>query len=241
VSAPGEAAPVTFAVGDIHGCLGKLRRLMRACAVRACARPARYVFLGDYVDRGPNTRGVIEYLIERQRADASVICLRGNHEQLALDAHRSPDAMPLWLTNGGASTQRNYWQTGGVMLQEHLDWIAALPLCHDDGLRFFVHAGIDLDVPLDRQDRDTMLWMREPFLRRCDEVDVGRFIVHGHTPQMDGRPDLRRRRVNVDTGAVIGGPLTAAMFDASRAEPLGFVTDREGGWFAALSGRGKAG
>src|SRR5262249_56657895 len=83
--------------------------------------------------------------------------------------------------------------------------------------------------------------MGEPFLRRCDEVDVGRFIVHGHTPQMDGRPDLRRRRVNVDTGAVIGGPLTAAMFDASRAEPLGFVTDREGGWFAALSGRGKAG
>ena len=235
-----EASALTFAVGDIHGCLGKLKRLMHACTARAEGRPARYVFLVDYVDRGPNSRGVIDYLIERQREDrAGVTCLRGNHEQLALDAHRDPDAMPLWLANSGAATQRNYWQTGGVMSAEHLAWIDALPFCHDDGLRFFVHAGIDLDVPLDAQDRDTMLWIREPFLSLGDNFDTGRFIVHGHTPQMSGKPDLRRRRVNLDTAAVIGGPLTAAVFDDSRAEPLGFLTDRDGGWLTGLTGWGE--
>jgi hypothetical protein len=73
-----------------------------------------------------------------------------------------------------------------------------------------------------------MLWMREPFLSECDEVDCGRFIVHGHTPLKGGRPDLRRRRLNLDTAAVLGGPLTAAAFDDSRPEPLAFLTDRMG-------------
>jgi serine/threonine protein phosphatase 1 len=75
-----------------------------------------------------------------------------------------------------------------------------------------------------------MVWMREPFLSHCDEVDCGRFIVHGHTPQRTGTPDLRKRRLNLDTAAVIGGPLTAAAFDDTQAEPLEFLTAREGGW-----------
>jgi serine/threonine protein phosphatase 1 len=82
-------------------------------------------------------------------------------------------------------------------------------------------------MPLHEQDPEVMLWMREPFLSRSDEVDCGRFVVHGHTPQKSGKPDLRRHRVNLDTGAVMGGPLTAAVFDDVGAEPLGFVTDRD--------------
>jgi serine/threonine protein phosphatase 1 len=70
-----------------------------------------------------------------------------------------------------------------------------------------------------------MLWMREPFLTDSDRIDCGRFIVHGHTPQSNGKPDLRKHRLNLDTAAVLGGPLTAAMFDDTRTEPLGFVTD----------------
>ena len=93
--------------------------------------------------------------------------------------------MPLWLANSGASTLRNYRRTGGRIEDAHLAWLAALPFCHDDGLRFFVHAGIDLTVPLDRQSPEVMLWMREPFLSDCDAVDCGRFIVHGHTPLRD--------------------------------------------------------
>jgi serine/threonine protein phosphatase 1 len=71
-----------------------------------------------------------------------------------------------------------------------------------------------------------MLWMREPFLTYCDEVDRGRLIVHGHTPLRTGKPDLRRRRLNLDTAAVMGGPLTAAAFDDTQAPPLAFLTDR---------------
>jgi Calcineurin-like phosphoesterase len=221
-------ASLTFAIGDIHGCLSPLRRLLRACEAHAGARPARYVFLGDYVDRGPDSRGVVQLLMRRQQAaPEDVVCLKGNHEQMAIDAQDDPGAMPLWLQNSGATTRRNYWRTRGRIEAKHLAWLRALPLCHDDGLRFFVHAGIELTVPLDQQSADDMLWMREPFLSDCDEVDCGRFIVHGHTPQMNGVPDLCRRRVNVDTGAVIGGPLTAAVFDDSRPEPLGFLTDRD--------------
>jgi serine/threonine protein phosphatase 1 len=222
-------ASLTFAIGDVHGCLDKLERLIAACEAHADGRPARWVFLGDYVDRGPDSRGVIELLMRRQQAQPGrVVCLRGNHEQMAIQAHADLRAMPLWLANSGATTQRNYPETKGRIADAHLAWLAALPFCHDDGLRFFVHAGIDLAEPLDRQDNDVMLWMREPFLSECDEVDCGRFIVHGHTPLKGGRPDLRRRRLNLDTAAVLGGPLTAAAFDDTRAEPLAFLTDGMG-------------
>jgi serine/threonine protein phosphatase 1 len=222
-------APLTFAIGDIHGCLDKLERLIAACEAHADGRPARWVFLGDYVDRGPDSRGVIELLMRRQQEQpGAVVCLRGNHEQMAIMAHADARAMPLWLANSGATTQRNYPETGGRIADAHLAWLDALPFCHDDGLRFFVHAGIDLSVPLEVQEDEVMLWMREPFLSESDHVDCGRFIVHGHTPLKGGRPDLRRRRVNLDTAAVLGGPLTAAAFDDTRAEPLAFLTDGMG-------------
>jgi Calcineurin-like phosphoesterase len=233
-------SPLTFAVGDIHGCLDKLQRLLAACEIHAGARPARYVFLGDYIDRGPQSRGVVELLIQRQAArPGTIVCLRGNHEQMAIDAHGSDRAVPLWLANNGASTLRNY---GGPISQEHLAWLAALPFCHDDGLRFFVHAGIDLAVPLAEQQPEVMLWMREPFLSECDEVDCGRFIVHGHTPLPTGTPDLRHRRLNLDTAAVMGGPLSAAVFDDTQAQPLGFLTDEGAKWGSSVekTGRGEA-
>jgi serine/threonine protein phosphatase 1 len=219
-------ASLTFAIGDIHGCLDKLERLLAACEARAGGRPARWVFLGDYIDRGPDSRGVVELLMRLQQAQpGAVVCLRGNHEQMAIMAHADARAMPMWLQNSGASTQRNYRRTGGRIEDAHLAWLAALPFCHDDGLRFFVHAGVDLSVPLDQQSGEVMIWMREPFLSECDQVDLGRLVVHGHTPLRDGRPDLRRRRLNLDTAAVLGGPLTAAAFDDTRPEPLGFLTD----------------
>jgi len=231
---PADAAsPLTFAVGDIHGCLDKLNRLLAACEAHAGARPAHYVFLGDYIDRGPQSRGVIDLLMAKQAArPGTVVCLRGNHEQMAIDAHARVRAVPLWLANNALSTLRNY--DGKRISPEHLAWLNALPFCHDDGLRFFVHAGIDLTVPLAAQAPEVMVWMREPFLSGCDAVDCGRFIVHGHTPVPGGSPDLRRRRVNLDTAAVMGGPLTAAVFDGMQAPPLAFLTDRgaEGGVLA---------
>jgi serine/threonine protein phosphatase 1 len=223
MSSPPPSSALTFAVGDIHGCLDKLERLIATCEAHAAGRPARFVFLGDYVDRGPDSRGVIELLMRRQQAQPdAVVCLKGNHEQLAIDAHDSERAVSLWLANSGAVTLESYG--GGRISSAHLAWLRALPLCHDDGMRFFVHAGVDLNKPLDRQLPEVMLWIREPFFAASDAVDCGRFVVHGHTPRRDGRPELRKHRLNLDTGAVIGGPLTAAAFDHTQAPPLLFFS-----------------
>src|SRR5437660_10984861 len=102
-------SPLTFAVGDIHGCLDKLTRLLAACEAHAGALPARYVFLGDYIDRGPQSRGVIDRLMAKQAEwPGTVVCLRGNHEQMAIDAHERVRAMPLWLANNALSTLCKY-------------------------------------------------------------------------------------------------------------------------------------
>src|SRR5262245_370880 len=155
------ASPLTFAVGDIHGCLDKLDRLLAACEAHAGTRPARYVFLGDYIDRGPQSRGVIDRLMAKQAArPGTVVCLRGNHEQMAIDAHARVRAVPLWLANNALSTLRNY----DVMRisPEHLAWLNALPFCHDDGLRFFVHAGVDREVALAWEHPEVLAGTREP-------------------------------------------------------------------------------
>src|SRR4029453_18658481 len=103
-------SPLTFAVGDIHGCLDKLDRLIAACEARAGGRPARYVFVGDYIDRGPHSRDVIEFLRRRQAArPGTIVCLRGNHEQMAIDAHASDRAVPLWLAEKGARPPAKLW------------------------------------------------------------------------------------------------------------------------------------
>ena len=222
------APRLTFAIGDIHGCLDKLRRLLAACEAHAAGRPARFVCLGDYIDRGPDSRGVVELLMRRQQAQpGTMVCLRGNHEQMAIAAHEDERAMALWLRNSGATTQRDYRRTNGRIEEAHLAWLRALPFCHDDGLRFFVHAGIDLSVPLNKQEDEVMVWMREPFLTDCDRIDCGRFIVHGHTPLRTGTPDLRKRRINLDTAAVMGGALMAAVFDDTRTGPVGYLTARD--------------
>src|SRR5258706_13446976 len=113
---------VTFAIGDIHGCLEKLERLVAVCEAHSGATAARWVFLGDYIDRGPDSRGVIDLLMrhQRQTAPGSVVCLRGNHEQLAVDAHQSADAMPLWWRNSALATLQSY--PGGRIAADHLAW-----------------------------------------------------------------------------------------------------------------------
>jgi serine/threonine protein phosphatase 1 len=216
----------TYAIGDVHGCLDKLERLVERCQSDAKDLRAKFVFLGDAIDRGPDSRGVVEYLMEFQRQQPErTVCLCGNHEDMALHAIDNPAQIDQWVVrNGGDKALASYGVSSpGELPRDHVAWIRALPTHHDDGLRFYVHAGIDPSRPLDRQSRHDMLWMREPFL--SDPRDFGRFIVHGHTPLRGGSPDLRANRVNVDTAAVLGGPLTAAVFDDERREPVGFVQE----------------
>ncbi|UGA43023.1 serine/threonine protein phosphatase [Bradyrhizobium quebecense] len=214
---------LTYAIGDIHGCMVKLEELIRRCDNDAAGRPMRYVFLGDYVDRGPDSRSVVPFLMELQRAHTGRdIFLKGNHEDLLVAAADSDFFEDRWLDNGGVETLESYGVTSAAELPEdHVHWLRKLPLFFDDSRRFFVHAGVHPDRPLDRQDEDDLLWIRKRFL--LSEREYGRLIVHGHTPLASWRPDLRANRLNLDTGAVFGGPLTAAVFEADETGPKGFI------------------
>lgn len=215
--------PLTYAIGDIHGSLNKLKSLIEACRQHAGGRAMTLVFLGDYIDRGPQSAGVVGLLSGLQsEPPARVVALMGNHEAMALAV--LDGAMPFrsWLLNGAAQTLQSYGVDDVAALpRRHLAWMRALPLTYDDGRRFFVHAGVNPEKPLDAQDEQDLLWIREPFLD--DDRDYGRLIVHGHTPLLTATPELRRNRLNLDTAAVFGGPLTAAVFDDTQTEPLAFL------------------
>jgi serine/threonine protein phosphatase 1 len=217
------AMPLIYAVGDIHGSLAKLRSLMTACAAHAASRPMTLVFLGDYIDRKPQSRGVVDYMLALHAQHGErIVALMGNHEATALAAIDGNGPTRLWFAQGGLATLESYGVARADELpREHIDWLRSLRLSYDDGRRFFVHAGVDPGTPLDAQDEQTLLWIREPFLSHGG--DYGRLIVHGHTPVGGGVPDLRDNRLNLDTAAVFGGPLTVAVFDDAQTAPLAFL------------------
>jgi serine/threonine protein phosphatase 1 len=211
------------AIGDIHGSLSKLRELVARCEARALGASLTFVFLGDYIDRGPESAGVVRYLMELQsRLGPRMIALMGNHEAMLLDVCKGKCPAYHWVSQGGDATLRSYGVDRAQDLPETaLNWFKARPLSHDDGRHFFVHAGVNPLLPLNAQRGHDLIWIREPFL--SDRRDYGRLIVHGHTPVESGQPDVRANRLNVDTGAVYGGPLTAALFADGRTAPVSFV------------------
>lgn len=215
---------LTYAVGDVHGCFHLLRELLAEIDRHAAGRPRRYVFIGDYIDRGRDSAGVLALLREMQaRPGAEVVCLKGNHEDLLMKALARPDLVPNWLFNGGNTTLASFRADGPAALPpDVLRWIEELPTSFEDERRCFVHAGLNpAHDRLSQSDHDR-LWIREAFLGV--EHDFGKFIVHGHTPRQDGEPDLRRHRVNIDTAAVYGGRLTAAVFEDGRDAPTAFLS-----------------
>jgi serine/threonine protein phosphatase 1 len=214
---------LTYAVGDIHGSLDKLKALVEACRQHADGREMRLVFLGDYIDRGPDSAGVLRFMMSL-RADLSkqMVALKGNHEAWAISLLDGLAPAGAWLRNGGAETLRSYGAREiGDLPRAHLDWMRSLRLFFDDGRRFFVHAGVNPGRPLDAQQDEELLWIRMPFL--TNQRDYGRLIVHGHTPLESEKPELHPNRLNLDTAAAFGGPLTAAVFNDAQTEPLSFL------------------
>lgn len=218
-----QAEDLFCAVGDIHGSLAKLQELVARCEQRARGAPLTFVFLGDYIDRGADSAGVVRYLMELQsRLGRYMVALKGNHEGMVIDVCDGVSPESYWRDQGGEATLRSYGIGRAQDLPEaNLNWFRSLPLRYDDGRRFYVHAGVDPLLPLDAQREPDLIWIREPFL--SDRRDYGRLIVHGHTPVETGEPDLRPNRLNLDTGAVFGGPLSAALFTAAQTEPVSFV------------------
>ena len=212
-----------YAIGDIHGRADLLQQLFTVIDVDLDRyHPARavHVFLGDYVDRGPDTRRVLDLLIARSRSHETM-CLKGNHEALLLDVLEDPKKLEDWRNYGGLPTLMSYGlrpsmkpsqdeqieligRLSEAMPREHLTFLQALRPSFTCGDFFFVHAGVRPGVALDRQHQDDLLWIREDFLN-CED-NFGKYVVHGHTPVKV--PDIRPNRINIDTGAYATGNLT---------------------------------
>ncbi|HEU0222359.1 MAG TPA: metallophosphoesterase family protein [Paracoccaceae bacterium] len=218
-----------YAVGDVHGCRGELRELYRRIAADLAARPHPSpvaVHVGDYVDRGPDSRGVIDDLLRWDLGEVERVCLLGNHDDLMVKFFEDPDSFwsaDHWISGGmgGAATLASYGvdpfgpsrevhrAAKAAVPAAHLAFLTGLPRMHRIGRYLFVHAGIRPGVPFERQDPEDLIWIRDEFLR--DRRDHGAIVVHGHTPVR--AVEVRRNRIGIDTGAVFGGVLSCIVLE----------------------------
>jgi serine/threonine protein phosphatase 1 len=233
--ARGPDGIVVYAIGDVHGRLDLLTRMHREIAADRRRRKAadwRIVHLGDYVDRGPDSKGVIDFLIRSGKADGRVISLAGNHDVGFLEFLADGEPAGLFARHGGVQTARSY----GVELElagmdrfkaSHRALVSAVPTSHADYLRsltfqiamgdfFFCHAGIRPGVALDAQAAPDLIWIREEFHRHAGLHP--KVVVHGHTPKPAA--EVLANRVNIDTGAFASGRLTALVIDGAEKQIL---------------------
>jgi serine/threonine protein phosphatase 1 len=217
-----------YAVGDIHGRADLLAELFKRIDDDLRSRPktnAIQVFLGDYIDRGPHSREVIDLLLAR-RGSHRTMFLKGNHEDCVLRVLTDPSAFSEWKMIGGLSTILSYGvvaighhdtqshsrmaaAVAEAIPESHHSFLRSLKLSFSVGDYFFAHAGVRPGIPLATQSPQDLLWIRDDFL--LHEEDFGKIIVHGHTPAME--PEIRRNRINIDTGAYATGRLTCLVLE----------------------------
>ena len=226
-----------YAIGDIHGCLGPLRNLLGQVREDAAAHRAQrkvVVYLGDYVDRGTDSRGVIDLLLSNPLPGFEAVHLKGNHEDSLLRFLEDEQIGPQWFSYGGDATLYSYGVrppriiTDKQELQraqrefarklpiEHRAFFNRLALMHVEGDYAFVHAGVRPRVPLDHQISEDVLWIRDEFLQ--SSLDFGKIVVHGHS--ISETPTLRPNRIGIDTGAFASGRLTCLVLEKAQREFL---------------------
>jgi serine/threonine protein phosphatase 1 len=217
-----------YAVGDIHGRLDLLNELLARIADDMSSRPAIrpvFIFLGDYIDRGPSSRETIDRLIEHAKVSESVF-LKGNHEQIAMSCLRDRGLFERWMRLGGFETLMSYAVAPegraddkqivrlqaafhDALPQSHFRFFRDLQSSFALGDYFFAHAGVKPDIPLAHQKESDLLWIRQEFLE--SSTDFGKIVVHGHTPTRE--IEVATNRVNIDTGAYATGRLTCLVID----------------------------
>ena len=222
-----------YAIGDIHGQLDLLRQVHRRIADDG-GEDATIIHVGDLIDRGPQSCGVVDHLIEGQVRGRDWVVLKGNHDRMLPAFLRDPDWVDPgiksgrpWIAHdnmGAAATLASYGIADAYQREvaavhaealarvpaHHVRWLDALPAWHLTPRALFVHAGLRPGVDLRDQVEDDLLWIRQPFVE--DHRDHGVLVVHGHTPVR--RPTHYGNRLNLDTGAAYGGPLSAVRLDA---------------------------
>ena len=218
-----------YAIGDIHGRSDLLADIIDRIDNDINRRPverAIEVYLGDYIDRGPDSKGVIDQLAVRMIRRRAV-CLRGNHESIFEDFLINPTILPHWLQLGGLQTLASYGISSGscdpttprttqrllqtALPRTHQLFLQCLQSSFYCGDYLFVHAGIRPGIPLDQQDPQDLIWIRDDFL--TSDQRHAKIVVHGHTPV--AHPDIRHNRINIDTGAWRSGVLTCVAIEAS--------------------------
>jgi serine/threonine protein phosphatase 1 len=220
-----------YAVGDIHGRADLLEEMHRLIAEDAATlTPGTgklVVYLGDYVDRGLESRRVVDLLINNPLEDFQAVHLLGNHDAWLLSFLVDPAIGPVWLRYGGDATMHSYGVQFGMAQDDprlheqlqhrlrqriprrHVEFLQSLELSFESGDYLFVHAGVDPARPLHQQTADDLLWIREPFL--SSRRDLGCVVVHGHT--VESEPVVRANRIGIDTGACWTGCLTCLVLE----------------------------
>jgi serine/threonine protein phosphatase 1 len=229
---------LAYAIGDVHGCLALLLELEAlifadAAALGPQAGETWIVMLGDYVDRGPDSAGVLDHLLRPLPAPFRRLMVAGNHEERMLDFLNAPGPDSDWLALGGGETLRSYGLSEDALFAARRSGQAALLDSHIPGEHrqlletlpgmlvtpgyVFVHAGLRPGVPLDEQHPSDLMWIRDKF--RNDYAEFGRLVVHGHTPTKI--PLVSEHRINIDTGAYATGKLTAVrLWGTNRPQTL---------------------
>lgn len=226
-----------YAIGDVHGqsgCMDTLRDLMIADAANRSGDKLA-VFLGDYVDRGPDSYGVVDRLMKGDYLPFPYVCLKGNHEDMMVYDLQNTTRGDMWIINGGAETLNSYERTTGKMPpQDHIDWMNNLPTNHVVDHLVFVHAGIIRNRSMSEQTADTMLWIRSGFIN--DDTVDNFLVIHGHTPAYE--PAWRKNRIGIDTGATFRNGYLSCLVIRNKV-PVGIMTaDKDGktGYIAAPAG-----
>jgi serine/threonine protein phosphatase 1 len=226
-----------YVVGDIHGCIDLLAMMHRMILADAEAHPAGrrvVVYLGDYIDRGPDSKGVVDLLLSNPLPGFEAVHLKGNHEQTLLEFLNDITIGPDWFSFGGVQTFESYGLAPPANVFDAEELLAAqaalearlgeahhrfyrdLKLGHFEGDFLMVHAGLRPDTPLDLQVENDLLWIRDPFLK--SEANFGVIVVHGHTIAL--YPEIKPNRIGIDTGAFHTGRLTCLVLNGSE---IGFL------------------
>lgn len=170
-----------YAISDIHGCKITFEKLLQKIRI---SKKDELFLLGDYVDRGPDSRGVLDFIFQLQSDGFSVICLMGNHEEMLLQSAYDPEMRDMWQRNGGRETLQNFGAKSPAEIpQKYRDWMQNLPRYFEFENYLLVHAGLDFRLQNPLSDPGSLIWIRDWYDRMDYDWLAGRKIVHGHTPR----------------------------------------------------------